>query len=198
MKTTWSGFAAVCALALSGCYAQLEEKTLVVTNPIQTANGPITIPGIDIGVTLPAIAFVFDLGDITVDESTKDSKLSVNSASLVMSTGNGDFEGISIATLAILSPGDPSLTPLRLTYERSRGDRPDTLTCPPTTPTSPPCLAGQPVIRLKPVEEVNLLSYVQAKQLRMELTLSVERTPTQAWTGAVELDLNVLAKVTFP
>jgi hypothetical protein len=199
MKTTTIRFAALLAVALSGCYAQLEEDTIVITNPIADANGNrLTIPGVPIGGTLPAIEFPFEVGEITIDEKMKESRLSLRSAALVMETGTGNFEGVSSATLTISAPTDPSLPPLVARYDRSRGDQPETMTCPPATPTSPPCPEGQPLIRLTPEGDVNLLSYLEASRLQIGFTLTAETVPTADWTGSLDLNFHILGKVTFP
>jgi hypothetical protein len=175
MTTPSIRLAAVLAVALTGCYAQLEESSLVISQPLG-----VTVPGAAAAgdVTLPTITF--QVGDVTVDAGDTDSKLVLTTASLVMTAGTTDFSGVTGAALTVTPPAGSSLQPVTLTYDRTR-DGP----------------AGTTLTMKRGAEEVNLLPYLEAQSLLLDVSLS-GAAPTTAWTADLDLDFHLLGKVTFP
>ena len=175
MRTLSLRIGALLALA-SGCYAQIDEPTLVLSRSLPE------VPGAPVAgaITLPAIDF--SVGDLSVDETDAHSRLSLTSPSVVMtSAGGDDFGGIQSASLRILPPAGSSLEAKTLaSYDRSNDGQ------------------AQRTLLMKGVAgEVNLLPYLRASSLRLEISASGV-APGTPWTSDLELDLHLLGKITFP
>jgi hypothetical protein len=166
---------AAAALLASGCFAQLEEKSLVIRRPLGY-----TIPGATSAVSLDLPDVVFDVGDITIDGSSKDSQLTIKTATLILPGGaSATFSGITDGVLEVTAPNDPSLPAVALTYDKAR-DGPAGTTL---------VMSGNP--------DANVLAYLQQKTLAMHIKLNGQ-APIEAWTADLAIDFYLLGKIRFP
>jgi hypothetical protein len=185
MKNVIRLLLAAVALAVTGCdplmYAKLDEPSVAITNTI-TAVG---LPQVDVpSVTVANVTF--QIGDITVDESSKDSSLWLNKATLqLLNPGPGTtFAGIKTASIAISAPpGNTNLvTQVVASYDQAR-DGP----------------AGDTLV-LAATQEINLIPYLSSKTLVVDLTGSgVPPGPLGVtWTADLTLDFHVIAQKNLP
>lgn len=173
MNTQTIRLAAVLALALTGCYAQLEDKSVVIRGPIPVAvpNGTLALP-----------PFSFDVGDITVDQKAKDSSLKLRSATIVVPDSQPEtfFNAVTEAKLVITAPADPTLPAVTLTYAQVAG-----------------ALPGRS-LKLADGEGTNLLPYLQGKALTVTITITGTGAANSPTDNNLDLEFDLLGKVTFP
>jgi hypothetical protein len=194
MSHAWSWtFLLLAAAALCGCggkivYGEMEEPTLVLSQPLgQTVPGAPPIP-----VTVPQglVTFTFNVPDIpmqggstTTNEAgfTIGSSIKLNQASFIMSaSSNADFNGIETLTLTISSA---SQTQILARYTKN--------------PANPP---GK-TIMLLPVDDVELLDYMTGTGTGKTITLDVSGTgtlPANSWTADVDLDIRLKVNAGWP
>jgi len=171
MKTKSIRLAAILTVALSGCYAQLEENSIVISHPL-------AVPGAPAGgsVTVPSVNF--EVGDVEVDAGDKESKLSLSTATLT--AGSATLGGITSATLTIAPPDGSTLEPVTLTYDKNRDGA-----------------AGATLVLKRGAEEANLLPYLASKRLQLAIELAGD-APSTSWTADLDLDFHLLGKVKIP
>ena len=175
MTTRTAPFLAAAALLAAGCYAQVEEKSLVIRRPLGY-----TVDAATSSVSLDLPDVNFDVGDITIDGNSKDSQLTLKTATLILPNGAAaSFSGITGGVLEVSAPNDRSLAPVSLTYDKAR-DGPADRTL---------VMSGSP--------DTNVLPYLQQKTLSMHIRL-VGQAPTTAWTADIAIDFYLLGKIRFP
>lgn len=187
-------FLALAAAALCGCgghlvYGEMEEPTLVLSQPLGQ-----TVPGAPpIVVTVPQglVTFTFNVPDIPLQGGSKTtnevgftigSSIKLNRASFIMSAAsNADFNGIDTLTLTISSA---SQTQTLARY------------------TKDPANAPGKTIVLRPVDDVELLDYMTGTGTGGKtITLDVSGTgtlPSNSWTADVDLDVRLKATAGWP
>jgi hypothetical protein len=175
-------------VGLAGCdplmYGKLDEPSIAITQGLPSAPG---LPALEVpSVTLAQQTF--QLGDITVDESSKDSRVTVNQAILEITAvtpanATTSFAGIKTAAVSVAAPPGSSLpTQTVATYDQTR-DGP----------------AGT-ALTLKGADGVNLVPYITGKSLVVNLTASgVPPGPLgTSWTSDLTLDLHIIAQKNLP
>jgi hypothetical protein len=171
MTTRTAPLLAAAALLAAGCYAQVEEKSLVIRRPIGY-----TIDAASL--TIPKVTF--DVGDLTIDGNSKDSQLTLKTATLILPGGSSaSFSGITSGVIKVSAPNDTSLAPVSLTYDQAR-DGPAGTTL---------VMSGSP--------DTNVLPYLQQKTLSLDIELNGQ-APTTAWTADISIDFFLLGKIRFP
>jgi hypothetical protein len=186
-------FLALAAAALCGCggnivYGEMEEPTLVLSQPLgQTVPGA---PPIPVSVPQGLVTFTFTVPDIPLQGGSKTtneagftigSSIKLNQASFIMSAGsNADFNGIDTLTLGISSASQNQIL-ARYTKD----------------PAHPP---GKTIV-LRPADDVELLDYMTGSAGGKTITLDVSGTgtlPSSDWTADVDLDLHLKVNAGWP
>jgi hypothetical protein len=186
-------FAAAACAALASCggnliYGQVEEPTLVLTQPLgQTVPGAPPIP-----VTVPQnlVTFTFQVPDIplsggsstsTAGPFTVGSSMKLNQAALTMPPAtNADFNGIDTLTLTITLA---SKTQVLAQYTKD-----------------PAHLPGKSLV-LQRAEDVELLDYLTGAASGKSISLGVSGSgtlPANSWTADVDLDVRLKVTAGWP
>jgi hypothetical protein len=160
--------------ALAACsplfYGKLDAPSVAITRDLPP------VPGAALGqtaVTTPPITF--DLGDITVDESSNDSKVTVNQATLEMVTGTATFAAIDSASVSISDPSGLLPTEVVADYSKARDG------------------AAGTTLTLKGTDGLNLIPYMNGQVVSVVVEVRGV-PPTTAWTSQFTLDLHVIAQ----
>jgi hypothetical protein len=197
--------ALLAALALSGCFAEVEDESLVYTQSLPVCDGGGTsctfqgvgAPGalIAIGIGSQGTTFTIDLGDQDLFDTKKDlglatleNTLTLNGMTLHMTTAGADFSGVQGMKLREITSGlsDPEADAL----------------CASDTCALPTCqdIATYDQARDGPAGDtvtlqgssLNLLDLMSAGQLRLCVVVS-GAPPAQDWRADATLDMGVKA-----
>ena len=191
MKTRIRVVLPAALLLLAACdplfYAKVDAPSVAIT---QSLPGPIPgAPQVPVTVPTSLIQYSFDIGQVTVDQSSKDSSLTLNGATVaITSSGPPSFSGIDELDLVVAPPsGDPTLTAVTVArYSKSAGV--GTLSTDGKTLT------------LAPPEKVELLPYLQGTVLTVSLSGSgiLPGPVGTTWTADVTIDFHVIAQKNLP
>ncbi|MBI5070520.1 MAG: hypothetical protein HZB56_20010 [Deltaproteobacteria bacterium] len=180
--------AALAAVLLSSCgepllYAEMEVASVAVTQTLPTLPGS---PPVDVPTTpLPADGFDLKLGDIKLGGETEKSRVTLNGAVFEIlnpTSPETTFAGIRRAELILLPAVGTSGPPVTLAlYDRARDG------------------AATTRLAMQPVGAVNLLPYLSAEQVRVQVVVGgVAPGPLGGtWTADLTVDLHVKARVEY-
>jgi hypothetical protein len=184
------------ALLLASCYAELDAPSVQVKQAIAT-----DIPGLpatQFNLPCPGLGCLisaeFQLGEVAVDESEKDSRLELNSAAVEMTTASAmDFRGVTEAKLKLLPPAGSALPAVDIAVYRTAAAG--------TGPAVGTLSADGRTITLAATEKPNLLPYLHTQTLT--LNLSGSGTPpgpvgAGTWQPTITLDFRILAHKALP
>jgi hypothetical protein len=177
---------ALAAAALAACgkpllYARLDAPSVTVTQALPALPGA---PAVDGTAVLPPGGVDFPVGDLVVDRSFQGSRVTLNGAALAM-TGSGggpSFAGIRRAVLRVTAPGGALVAADLASFDAVRDG------------------AAGATLALRPETAIDLLPYLSAQALHLELELS--GTPPgpegTSWTADLTLDFHLVAQVGYP
>lgn len=178
MKNSIRTMLSTAVLALVACspliYGKLESRSVAITQ------SNISVPGYGGGpVSIPAnlFSFPFEVGDVTVDESSKDSSLKLNGAMVeITGTSAATFQGVDEFQISLTPPGGAPQIVAR--YKKGQIGTLST---------------NGKTITLVPVGDIELLGFLSNKSLTVGMSGS-GTPPAVAWVGAVTLDFHVIAQ----
>jgi len=177
---------ALAAALLAACgepilYAELDEPSVALTQSLPAMPGA---PAVDLPATvLPPEGLDLPLGDIDLGAGGKHSRATLNGAvlQLVNPASGTSFAGIRRAELQLLPDGGTGGTlPVTLAcYDRERDG------------------AATDRLAFRAAEPVNLLPYLSARQVRVQVVVAgVPPGPAgSTWESDLTVDLHLLARV---
>lgn len=182
MTKTLRALLTTSALASLACsplmYGKLDAPSVAVTN---------TIPGTIPGYTGPALSapvdlfpsFTFTVGEVTVDESSKDSSIKLNGAAITITTADPTIklDGIQSADLTLIAPGGTPRSVAKYDAAAKVGS----------------ISADGKTLTLAPTSDLELLSFLTNQTLTVKIG-GTGTPPSKAWTGEVTLDFHVIAQ----
>jgi hypothetical protein len=159
-------------------YGKIDAPSVAVTNTI-----PGTIPGyIGPALTVPVDlipSFTFTVGEVTVDESSKDSSIKLNSAAITITTPDPTIklDGIQAADLTLIAPGGAPKSVAKYDVAAKIGS----------------ISADGKTLTLAPTSDLELLGFLSNQTLTVKIGGS-GTPPSKAWNGEVTLDFHVIAQ----
>lgn len=159
-------------------YGKIDAPSVAVTN---------TIPGTIPGYTGPALtvpvdlipSFTFTVGEVTVDESSRDSSIKLNSAAITITTADPTIklDGIRSADLTLIAPGGISRPVAKYDAAAKIGS----------------ISADGKTLTLAPTSDLELLGFLSNKTLTVKVG-GAGTPPSKAWNGEITIDFHVIAQ----